>query len=172
MLKALLNKNIDITVYTNSLASTDAVYVAANLYYDVFRWVRMGIKIHLHDGLYTNDNYELDDKFKNARWGTHSKVQVYESSTFSEAMIGTYNIDNRSNFYNAEMAIFCKGNDEFTQTVKQEIVNFMDKGIQINKDGTASDRDGNTKSVFGSSEKDVRLMKLIFLPSWLLKFLL
>ncbi len=171
-MKSLLKRNVDLTIYTNSLASTDAVYVAANLYYDVFKWTRKGINIYLHDGLYTNNNSELDENIKKAKWGTHSKVQVYEATTFSEAMIGTYNIDNRSNFYNSEMALFCKGNDAFTKVVKDEIVEMMDKGIKINPDGSASDREGNKKSVFGSSTKDLRLMRLIFLTSWLLKFLL
>ena len=118
LMKGLLKRNIDITVYTNSLASTDAVYVAANLYYDVFKWTRKGIQIYLHDGLFVNNNPEVPEASKKARWGTHSKVQVYENHNSSEAMIGTYNVDNRSNFYNSEMAIFCKGNDEFTQEVK------------------------------------------------------
>lgn len=172
LLKSLLEKNVEISIYTNSLASTDAVYVAANLYFDVFKWVNKGIHIYLHDGLYTNDNPELEESIKNAKWGTHSKIQVYEYSNSSEAMIGTYNIDNRSNFYNSEMALFCKGNNEFTQLVKNEIMHLAHSGIKINKDGTASDRDGNTKSVFGSTDKDVMFMKMIFLPSWILKFLL
>lgn len=172
LLKSLLKKNVKISVYTNSLASTDAVYVAANLYFDAFRWVKKGINIYLHDGLYVEMNPELDEKIKNARWGTHSKVQVYESTDSSEAMIGTYNIDNRSNFYNSEMVIFCKGNDEFTKLVKDQIMKFANQGIKLNRDGTASDRKGEKKSIFGSSNKDVLLMNLIFLPSWLLKFLL
>lgn len=172
LMKSMLKRKVEISVYTNSLASTDAVYVAANLYYDVFKWARKGIHIYLHDGLYTNENPELEDSIKNARWGTHTKAQVYESSHGSEAMIGTYNIDNRSNFYNSEMAVFCKGNEEYSQLVKKQIMDMAHKGIKINADGSATDRNGNTKSVFGSSDKDLKLMHLIFLPSWLLKFLL
>ena len=114
----------------------------------------------------------MEEKVQKAKWGTHSKVQVYEASTYSEAMIGTYNIDNRSNFYNSEMALFCKGNDAFTKVVKDEIMDMAHSGIKIHSNGTASDREGNKKSVFGSNQKDLRLMRLIFLPSWLLKFLL
>ncbi|MFP5386490.1 MAG: phospholipase D-like domain-containing protein [Bacteriovoracia bacterium] len=172
LMKSLLKRNVEITVYTNSLASTDAVYVAANLYFDVFRWVKKGINIHLHDGLYIDDNSGLDESIRKAKWGTHSKVQVYESTHSTEAMIGTYNIDNRSNFYNSEMGVFCKGNNEFTQEVKNHILNQAKSGIQINEDGSATDREGNKKSVFGSSKKDLLLMNVIFLPSWLLKFLL
>jgi len=172
LMKSLLKRNVEITVYTNSLASTDAVYVAANLYYDVFKWTNKGINIYLHDGLFTNGNPDLEDKIKNARWGTHTKAQVYESTHGSEAMIGTYNIDNRSNFYNSEMAVFCKGNEEYSQLVKNGIMEMAAKGIKINKDGSATDREGTVKSVFGSTEKDLKLMRFILLPSWLLKFLL
>lgn len=172
LMKSMLKRNVEISVYTNSLASTDAVYVAANLYYDVFKWTRRGIHIYLHDGLYTNDNPDLEDHIKKARWGTHTKAQVYESTHGSEAMIGTYNIDNRSNFYNSEMAVFCKGNEEYSQLVKNQIMDFAHKGIKINSDGSATDRDGNVKSLFGSDKKDLKLMRFIFLPSWLLKFLL
>lgn len=172
LMKTLLKKDVEITVYTNSLASTDAVYVAANLYYDVFKWTKKGINIYLHDGIYTQNNPDMEEKVQQAKWGTHSKVQVYEATNFSEAMIGTYNIDNRSNFYNSEMALFCKGNDAFTKVVKDEIMEMAHKGIKINPDGTASDRDGNKKSIFGSDTKDLKLMRFIFLPSWLLKFLL
>jgi putative cardiolipin synthase len=172
LMKMLLKKKVDITVYTNSLASTDAVYVASNLYFDVYRWVDKGIKVHLHDGKYIGINPNVDEEVKNARWGTHSKVQIYEASTFTEAMVGTYNIDNRSNFYNSEMVVFCRGNNEYTAQVKDGVMEAIHKGIQINSDGTAQDRDGNKKDVFGSSRKGLLIMNLIFLPSWLLKFLL
>lgn len=170
--KMLLKKNVTLTVYTNSLASTDAIYVASNLYFDVYRWIEKGVQVHLHDGKYIGINENVEEEVKNARWGTHSKVQIYESSKFTEAAIGTYNIDNRSNFYNSEMMIFCRGNDEFTAQVKGEVEYSIHKGIQINLDGTAQDREGNKKDVFGSSRKGLIIMNLIFLPSWLLKFLL
>lgn len=170
--KMLLKKNVSLTVYTNSLASTDAIYVASNLYFDVYRWIEKGVQVHLHDGKNIGVNENLEEEVKNARWGTHSKVQIYESTNFTEAAIGTYNIDNRSNFYNSEMMIFCRGNNEFTAQVKSEVEYHIHKGIQINLDGTAQDRDGNKKDVFGSSRKGLIIMNLIFLPSWLLKFLL
>lgn len=172
LMKMLLKKGVDITVYTNSLASTDAIYVAANLYYDMFKWRKKGIKIHLHDGQWISGSEEIDENIQHAKWGTHSKVQVYESKESSEVMIGTYNIDNRSNFYNSEMAIFCKGNDEFTKTVKDEINHHLHNGIIINQDGTATDKNGSLRNILGSSEDGKNMMKMIFLPSWLLKFLL
>lgn len=172
LMKLMLERNVDITLYTNSLASTDAVYVAANMYNEIWGWVKKGINVYLHDGKLVNDNPDLEQKVIDAKWGTHSKVMVYESTSGSEAMIGTYNIDNRSNFYNAEMALFCKGNEDFSQEVKNDILHVAQHGIKINKDKTATNKNGEVVSKFGTNKDDLLLMRAIFLPSWLLKFLL
>ena len=172
LLKELRKKNVDITIYTNSLASTDAIYVAANLYLDLFRWRRQGIKIFLHDGNWSGIEEGVEEDIMNAKWGTHDKTQIYETSTYSELMVGTYNIDNRSSFYNTEMAMFCRGNDELVDEARHYILKQKTQGITINEDGTATDREGEKKSIYGTSRKGVLIMKLITLPSWLLKFLL
>ncbi len=168
----LLENKVDINVYTNSLYSTDAVYVAANLYLYLKSWAKRGIKIFLHDGKFVNEGPALTPEAEKARWGTHDKSQVFEASTHSEIMIGTYNIDNRSNFYNTEMAVFCRGNDELSAEVKGSIFRRMNKGIKVLPDGSAVDSDGKAMSVYGASKNKVLFMKLITLPSWLLNFLL
>jgi putative cardiolipin synthase len=172
LLKELRKKNVDVTIYTNSLASTDAIYVAANLYLDLFRWRRQGINIFLHDGNWSGVEEGLDEDIKKSKWGTHDKTQIYETSTYSELMVGTYNIDNRSSFYNTEMAMFCRGNDELVDEARHYILKQKTQGITINEDGTATDREGEKKSIYGTSRRGVLVMKLITLPSWLLKFLL
>lgn len=172
VMNGMLAKGVDITLYTNSLASTDAVYVAANLYKDMFTWRKRGMKVFLHDGTWPVEEIDLPEGAKKAVWGTHDKTQIYETHQYSEVMIGTYNIDNRSNFYNSEMAVFCRGNDEFTKDVKDDIFRRAHQGIEINEDGRATDRAGERHSVYGSSKRGLLLMKMLALPSWLLKFLL
>lgn len=172
LLETLREKNVEVTIYTNSLASTDAIYVAANLYLDLFRWRRQGINIFLHDGSWTGQEEDLSDAVKKAKWGTHDKTHIYDASTHSELMIGTYNIDNRSSFYNTEMAVFCRGNNDLVEEARAYITQQKLQGITINDDGTATDRSGETKSVYGTSRKGLLVMKLITLPSWVLKFLL
>lgn len=172
VMNGILEKGVEITLYTNSLASTDAVYVAANLYKDMFTWRRRGMKVFLHDGTWPVEDIDLPEGAKKAVWGTHDKTQVYETHKYTEVMIGTYNIDNRSNFYNSEMAVFCRGNDEFTKNVKDDIFQRAHQGIEINEDGSATDRAGERHSVYGSSKRGLLLMKMLALPSWLLKFLL
>jgi putative cardiolipin synthase len=168
----LLSKKVDISVYTNSLASTDAVYVAANLYLYIKKWAKAGIDIFLHDGKFLHEGPAMTEEAEKARWGTHDKTQVYEASTHTEVMIGTYNIDNRSNFYNTEMAVFCRGNDELSGEVKESILRRAGKGIRIQDDGTGMDKDGNRKNIYGTTKAKVLMMKFITLPSWLLNFLL
>lgn len=168
----VLNKGVEVDLYTNSLASTDAIYVAANLYKDVYAWADLGIKIFVHDGKFVKENAYFDPKVKQAKWGTHSKTQIYIDEDYSEFMIGTYNIDNRSNHYNNEMAIFCKGNDELTSIVQENIYDRIQHAYQIHDDGTATDSKGRLRSVLGSKKDDLLKMKLISLPSWLLDPLL
>jgi len=168
----LIRNNVDINVYTNSLGSTDAVYVAANLYLYIKKWAQAGIKIYLHDGKFLHDAPAMNEEAELATWGTHDKTQVYESSSHTEVMIGTYNIDNRSNFYNTEMALFCRGNDELSRDVKESIMARARKGLFIRQDGTAVDSTGVIRGIHAASKKKVLMMKFITLPSWLLNFLL
>ena len=172
LMDELLVNKVEINLYTNSLASTDAVYVAANLYLDINKWKKEGLNIHVHAGQYLNETPAFDDSIKNAKWGLHTKAHVYERSDSSEIMIGTYNIDNRSNHYNSEMAIFCKGNDELTSELKSSIQDRMREGLEITPDRSAIDKHGNKTSAMGIDPDNKLLMRLITLPSWFLKFLL
>lgn len=180
LMDLLLDRKVEITMYTNSLASTDAVYVAANLYRDVFKWAGLGMSTNVHNGKYiplTEQDETISPEVKSATWGTHSKTHIYESidqngDEVSEVMIGTYNIDNRSNYYNSEMAVFCKGNPELTSEIKDSMYKRMNNGFQIHEDKTATNKNGDSVSIYGTSSKKKTLMRLISIPSRLLKFLL
>lgn len=177
LMNMLMQKNVDITVYTNSLSSTDAIYIAANLYDKVFDWVRMGIKVNLHPGNFIDNTYVVDNKVKDAYWGTHSKTHVYEreledGTIERELMVGTYNIDNRSNFYNSEMAIFCKGNDDLIDELEEKISVRMSRAYELQKNGSALDKSGKGVSIYGVSTSKLRKMKWMKIPAKLLKFLM
>jgi len=167
----LLKRKVKMTIYTNSLASTDAIYVAANFYKSVFVWQALGVAPYVNSGKWIDEGETISKEVKNAKWGTHSKTQVYDDD---EIMIGTYNIDNRSNFYNSEMALFCKGNYELVEEVRNSILGRAKEGYLISSVGTAVDKNGKKVSVYGASAglKSKLAMLAIFLPSWLLKFLL
>lgn len=168
----LVAKKVKIHIYTNSLASTDAIHVAANMYLGLQDWLNKGVNVYLHDGHWPGLNPQTPVAIRNAHWGTHAKTQIYESKNSTEVMIGSYNVDNRSNFYNNELAVFCKGSPAFTGEVKRGIVALTQKGLRIRKNNTAVDRHGKVKNVYGASQTEVIKMKAATLPSWLLKFLL
>lgn len=171
---ALLDRDVSIKLYTNSMASTDALYVAANLYRSVFEWSRLGIETYIHAGEYINENDPKIVNVEKAKWGTHSKTQlyIYKDSSMNEFMIGTYNYDNRSNHYNTEMGIFCQGSKILFDDVQNSIAKRMNKSYLIHSDYSATDKDGNEVSVFGANKDDLLKMTLMALPSWLLNLLL
>lgn len=171
-IKTLLKKNAEISIYTNSLAASDAAYMSSRMYVTLKRWNNEGVNFYFHSGEFPESYELLNQDIRNAVWSDHSKTHIYESSNDSEVMIGTFNLHNRSSFYDSEMAIFCKGNSEFTAEVKKSIERRMAEGIRIARDHSAIDKAGNVVSKFGSSESKVRLMKLLRLPVWLFKFLL
>jgi len=169
----MLDKGVEIETYTNSLSSTDAAYVAANLYKDVFRWTKKGIKTNLHQGDYIPETEVLNPKIAKARWGTHSKTYLFESNDQQEFMISTYNVDNRSNHYNSELGLFCKGSPELFKDVADNVKLRMYHGMEVLKKRKARDnRTGKLVNRFGKHPEGLTSMRLMALPSWLFKFLL
>ena len=172
LLESLLEKGVDVTFHTNSLASTDAIFISANLYVRAKKWVKRGLKFFLHDGKSTEMIPGLESGTDARTRGTHAKTHVYETSDYTEIMVGTYNFDNRSDFYNSEMAIFCKGNDELTEELKADLNNRMRNSIRVDENVKGFDRNGNDIHISGTTKERVMKMKLITIPSKLLDFLL
>ncbi len=166
----LLDKDIKIKIYTNSLGSTDAIYVAANFYTDVFKWQAEGVIPYIHNGKWLPKYETITEGVKTAKWGTHSKTQIYDND---EVMIGTYNVDNRSNYYNSEMALFCKGNPELTAEVLASITERTNAGYKIVENHEAVDSNNLPADVYGNPTKTSKfIMNAIAIPSILLRDLL
>ena len=171
---ALLKRNVEIELFTNSLASTDALYVAANLYFDIEKWQKLGIKTYLHPGTYMDEGNGILVDVTKAKWGTHSKTQlyIYNDKSLNEFMIGTYNYDNRSNHYNTEMGLFCQGSDELFAEVSGNIQSRMNESYFITDGPSAIDKNGKDVSIYGANEDDLLMMRMIQIPSVLLQLLL
>ena len=173
ILDNLLERGTKVSIYTNSLNSTDAVFVASNFYLHLSSWLKKGMNMFLHDGKWSGGDEPVMEGAREKDWGTHSKTQIFETSAYSEVMIGTYNMDNRSDYYNTELAVFCKGNDEFTNVVKNKIMGLSQNGFEVKSMRSAIDRDGNEiKDVTGAGIIDTLTMNLVTLPSWLIDHLL
>jgi len=173
IVEELLNKQIPISFYSNSLSSTDAIFMAANFYHVAFEWLSKGMRFFLHSGEYAGSNNKLNSDVTDAKWGTHEKVHIYEYlDGKSEVMIGSMNMDNRSDNFNTEIGIFCKGSDEFTKEVKQSLLRRVSKGITLHQNKTATTVTGKRMSVYGSTGEHLAKMKSLFIPAWLIKWLL
>jgi putative cardiolipin synthase len=179
MMDDLYAKGVDMTILTNSLGATDATYVSAAFYRVMHDWADIGVQSYLHNSkFYNHGRYGIVyPEVMNARWGLHSKTQVYyyEDGT-SGFMIGTYNIDNRSSFYNNEMAMFCDGSDELTADLQKDIDERMIyNGYKVIEKDLAEDHQGNRSREYyygHAPEKKIRLMKNISIPVEVLQFLL
>ena len=161
----LLDRNTKVKMYTNSLGSTDAFYVSANFYRIIFYWQKRGLIPYIHNSEYAGMTDIMDPSIEKTRWGVHSKTHIYDEDSF---YIGTYNIDNRSDFYNAEMGIFCDGNKELVTELKENIEKRLDQSYEIVGDMKAVDKNGEVADVYGNAtEKSIKIMKAIKIPSWI-----
>jgi putative cardiolipin synthase len=168
----LLEKGVEFNLYSNSLRSTDALFMSANLYLKLKGFLKKGMKVFFNDGDWAHMDDAAVNTAKTSKWGTHAKTHVYETSTYSEIMIGTYNIDNRSDYYNTELALFCKGNDDLTQDVKADIMKLANRGLRVESMTKAVDRTGAKINITGASPIKRLKMKLLTIPSWLISHLL
>lgn len=171
MLKELSNQNLKMSVFTNSLGSTDAVYVSSGWYREISSFVKAGVKSYVHGSKIEPGYPVIDENVSKARWGTHSKTQVFGEEAF---YVGTYNVDNRSSFYNTEMGIFCEGSKELTADVKGNIKSRLaNTAYRMIDTENSIDSNGNSADTFGgASEKQKRLMNNLRIPVEILQFLM
>jgi putative cardiolipin synthase len=157
----------NVTVFTNSVTSTDAIHIASVFNQSINRYTpHENFTAYTYKGKYQEEGKVYNDTIKKATWGTHSKSMVFSDDSF---MIGTYNMDNRSSQYNAELAIFCSGSKELTADVLNSIKKRMDGSNRLNSEGVPDDCSG----LFGESNATKKLFYyLMKVPSHMLQFLL
>ena len=166
-LHGLLNNKITVNILTNSLGSTDAIYVATVFSDEVRPYTPSDyFNAYIYTGFFSGESEVMNEKIKKAVWGTHSKTIVFNDDAF---MIGTFNIDNRSSFYNTEMAIFCKNSKSLRDDVQNNIELRMKSSKKLGKNGRPED---GSKLLANSSLTKKMLYFFLKVPATLLKFLL
>lgn len=116
------------TLLTNGLYSTDAIYVASVFNDRVPKWIEKGMKTHVYSGDIVKDYAVVDEEIAKSRWGTHSKSFVFDEKDF---YVGSYNLDPRSNVYSLEMGLFCDDNPELAGRVKELIEDRIANSIHL-----------------------------------------
>lgn len=166
-LENLLNNGIKVNILTNSLGSTDAIYVSTVFAEEVREYTPLDLfSAYIYTGHFSNESEVMNEEIRDAVWGTHSKTIVFNDDAF---MVGTFNIDNRSSFYNTEMALFCKQSKPLRDDVMNNIDFRMKASKKLGKNGRPED---GSKLLANSSLTKKLLYFFLKVPASLLKFLL
>jgi putative cardiolipin synthase len=159
-----LKDKVKIRLLTNSLYSTDAIYV-----YDTFdtiikRWIKKGLDPYIFKGDLPESYTVINNDISDARFGIHAKTFVFDNK---DVVIGTYNFDPRSSNYNTEMTVSCDNNPEFAKVVTEDIEERIKGSILLD----------SSKDVDAYQFYDVSFIKrigylILKIPSNLFKYLL
>ena len=149
-LESLIDRGVKPYLLVNSLGSTDAFYVSSNFYRMAPRWQKRGLQIYIHDAKYTGHNPVMTKKGKAVRWGMHEKTYIFNDEAF---YIGTYNIDNRSDFFNVEMGVICEGSQALTRDLLESMMRRYQNSYKIVGEGRAISFDGEEADYYGNATK-------------------
>jgi putative cardiolipin synthase len=122
-------RNLDITVLTNSVPSTDNVLTSSVHYAQAKRMLETGIEVHNYDG--TAPMSELG-QYRNravldATWTIHAKTFVIDDTVG----IGTKNMDPRSQDINIENMVFFPNNREVADYMRERIASRMQRADRV-----------------------------------------
>lgn len=161
----LLKNKVPVRIVTNSLNSTDAFYVSALFYHDVFKYIDQGLEVHQSHSRFDDYSAVVEPEVAKARWGIHAKSIIFDEDS---AMVSSYNIDNRSSYFNNELAILCDGSKSFVEDLKSDMLARTDRSYQLINKSVSIDKAGNEHDIYaGAPEKSIKIMKAIKLPSLL-----
>jgi putative cardiolipin synthase len=133
ILDEVTKNKVEITLLTNYLYSTDAIYVAAAFNNIIKSWLNNGMEIFLYKGD-TQKNYQtINPTVQGSRWGTHAKSIVFDDDSM---MIGSYNFDPRSYKFSAELALFCDDNKFFASELIEDMDQRKDDSIYMDSEQT------------------------------------
>lgn len=119
--KKLREENIEIHILTNSLPSADAPFVYA--FYKQYQKPLLEMGVHLHEvksagfkeSAYSHKFKEMTDQYFSV-W-LHAKTMMIDDETL---IVGSMNLDPRSNYLNAEIVTVIK-NKELSTVIKEQL---------------------------------------------------
>lgn len=128
-LREALSKKVDVKLLTNSLTSTDAIFIYATFDSNANYWLSKGLDANIFKGTKPS-RYEILSRFAgDASYSVHAKTLIFDDE---DVAIGTYNMDPRSANYNAEMVVTCEKNPELARVVQADIDERLVQSIQLN----------------------------------------
>lgn len=165
VIDSVMKKKVPVRLLTNSLNSTDAFYVSALFYHDVFNWIEKGMDVFQTHSRFDSYSPVVEEEVGKARWGIHAKSAIFNDES---AMVSSYNIDNRSSYFNNELAVFCEGSKSFVEDLKNDMLRRSELSYQLVNDNVSIDKNGEEHDIYaGAPSKSIKIMKAIKLPSLL-----
>jgi putative cardiolipin synthase len=135
-LLSALDKKVKVTLLTNSLNSTDAVYVYSAFDSSIKDWITKGLEAYIYKGNLPDSYATMTDEISHARFGIHAKSFVFDKK---DVVIGTFNFDPRSANLNTEMTISCDNNPELARLVTEDIEGRIKGSILLDSSKTVDD---------------------------------
>ncbi len=169
----LLDRGVKIELLTNSLRSTDASPIVSIFNKRSKQYIKKGLDVAVYSSLPLPGAPLINEEVRNARWGIHAKTVVVGED---QTIIGTFNMDPRSNNINSEIIFICDDQPDLAAAVRGSIQERTAHSAKITPEGQLdwppSLEHKSADLLFDVQAKDKVLFHLIGLPSSMMDFLL
>lgn len=159
-----LKDKVKVRLLTNSLNSTDAIYVYDTFDTIVKNWIKKGLDPYIFKGDLPETYTTINDDISKARFGIHAKTFVFDNK---DVVIGTYNFDPRSSNYNTEMTVSCDNNPELAKAITEDIEERIEGSILLD-----SSKDVDSFQFYNVSFMKKMAYYILKIPSNLFQYLL
>lgn len=150
----LLEHGVQIDLLTNSFFSEPNVIMAELANSRQHMAVTHGMKVFCYNAGPKEGQVFIGEEARKSFWGLHTKTIVIDDKA---SLIGSYNLDPRSEWINVEDTVCVNDSPEFAKLVKDKTIQRINSSYAMNEDG--SYRNGPEDHGF------LRLLTIIFRPA-------
>lgn len=163
VLDKAFDSQVNIKLLTNSLNSTDHVFVFSAFESELYGMMNKYLDTYVVTGQ-RPDGYEVLDQVQNSFYGIHSKTFVFDDKDF---IISTFNFDPRSSDINSELLILCEDSPELALKIRDNVRERTKESFHVE----------SSDDLYDATYKKGKLKKIIFsliskIPAKVFRFLL
>lgn len=151
-----LKRDGHLSILTNGLYSTDIGITYAALLKRIREPIKKGAQIYVYGGSPPKQPI-VSTSAQNGIWGIHAKTIVFDRR---HTMIGTFNIDPRSESYNMELTLVCLNNEDLANDTIKDIHERIKYSGQLDEEGHPLDH----RYPYSKTPFYIRAGLLIFSP--------
>jgi putative cardiolipin synthase len=163
VLDKAFDSQVNIKLLTNSLNSTDHVFVFSAFESELYGMMNKYLDTYVVTGQ-RPDGYDVLDQVQNSFYGIHSKTFVFDDKDF---IISTFNFDPRSSDINSELLILCEDSPELALKIRDNVRERTKESFHVE----------SSDDLYDATYKKGKLKKIIFsliskIPAKVFRFLL